>query len=232
MARIGALIWYWSLTVLPFTAILTFILTVVVCTQVPNNAPVRIKYPQISLLGTGEAYYYFASGFAILFAQLLVIIIGRIQFLFQSQYIIHRVIIYAVHGVALVASIFMLIMAFVSVDYNLSLHLIGAFGMFGLLSLYCFLQTIVVFYLFIRRSDAPQHSNVIWPIWFLLCSVLLITFFVVWLITMNGIPQYIAAAAPLLSLLGFVPQFWMSARMRRRDSILPETMRSSSEITL
>jgi hypothetical protein len=232
MARIGPLIWFWSLTILPFTAILTFILTLVICTQVPNKASTSVKFPEISLLGTGQAYYYFAFGFTILVLQLLIMLIGRLQFLLQAQYIINRAIICAVHGVALISSIFLLIMAFVSVDNNPVLHVTGAFGMFGFLSLYCFLHTIIVFYLFKHRSDAPQHTNVIWPIWFLLCSLLLITFFIVWVITATGIPQYIAAAAPFLYFLGFVPQFWMRARATKRDYVLPESVKFSNDISL
>jgi hypothetical protein len=124
-----------------------------------------------------------------------------------------------VHVVALISLIFMLIMAIVSVDDRANLHRIGAYGMFGFISLYCFLHTIVVFYLFTHRSDAPQHSNVIWPIWFLVCSLLLIFFFSIWLLTAGSIPQYIAAASPFLYFLGFVPQFWSRARTRKRDHI-------------
>ncbi|UJR29345.1 hypothetical protein I4U23_010557 [Adineta vaga] len=229
MARIGPLIWFWSLTILPFTAILTFVATLIICIHVPNNAPKEEKFPQISQLGTGEAYYYFVTGFALLSPQLLIIVLGRLQFLFQTQYIIHRVIISIVHAFALLACIFMLLMASFSIDKQASIHLTGAFGMFGLISLYCFLHTMIVIYLFIRRSNAPQHSNIIWPIWFLVCSLILIAFFVYWLITAQGIPEYIAAATPFLYFLGFVPQFWMRARPKKRDSLLPGTMRFSYE---
>jgi hypothetical protein len=87
MTRVGPFIWFWSLTILPFTAILTFIATLIICSQVPNNAPTGEKFPQISQLGTGEAYYYFVGGFALLAPQLLVVLLGRLQFLFQTQYI-------------------------------------------------------------------------------------------------------------------------------------------------
>ncbi|CAF1125674.1 unnamed protein product [Rotaria sp. Silwood1] len=229
MARVGPLIWFWSLVILPFTAIVTFIVTLVVCTQVSNDAPPDEKYPQISQLGTGQAYPYFVTGFVILSIQLVVILLGRIQFLFQTQYIIHRGIISIVHALGLLSTGFLLLMAIASVDRRPTIHLTGAYGLFGLISLYCFLHTVIVFYLFIRRLDAPQHSNIIWPIWFLVCSLLIIAFFVVWLITAAGIPEYIAAGTPFLYFLGFVPQFWMQARKKKPDSVLFKTITFSNQ---
>jgi hypothetical protein len=126
----------------------------------------------------------------------------------------------------------MLIMAIVSIDDNLNLHLLGAYGMFGTISLYCFLHTAMIVYLFIRRSDAPQHSNILWVIWFGVCSLLLITFFVTWIITHNGIPEYIAAATPFLYFLGFIPQFWMRARAKKRDSLTSRVLKFSSEVDI
>jgi len=221
MTTLAVLIWAWSLTVLPFTAILTFILTLVACNLVPNNAPKDEEFPQISQLGTGEAHIYFVIGFVVLLPQLLFVLIGRLQFLFQTQLIINRILLCIVHVVALISSAFMLIMAIVSVDDNPNVHLTGAFGMFGCISLYCFLHTIVVFYLYIRRLDAPQHSNIIWPIWFLVCCLSLIVFFIIWLMTAKGIPEYIAAASPFLYFLGFVPQFWLRAKPKKRDFFVP-----------
>ena len=222
MTSIITLIWVWSLTIVPFTAILTFILTLVVCNSVPNKAPAGEKFPQISQLGTGEAHIYFIIGFVVLLPQLLIILVGRIQLLFQTQKVINRVILCIIHVIALISSIFMLIMVIVSIDDRPNIHLTGAYGMFGCISLYCFLHTIVVIYLFIRRSDAPKHSNIILSIWFLVCSLLLITFFIVWLVTAEGIPEYIAAATPFLYFLGFIPQFWLQARATKRDSTKTE----------
>jgi hypothetical protein len=229
MTTLAALIWAWSLVMLPFTSILTFILTLIICNMVPNNAPKDEKFPQISQLGTGEAHIYFVIGFVVLLPQLLLVLVGRLQFLFQTQLIINRILLCIIHVIALISSIFMLIMATVSVDDNPSVHLTGAYGMFGCISLYCFLHTILIFYLFIRRSNAPQHSTVIYPIWFLVCCLLLIIFFIVWLTTATGIPEYIAAASPFLYFLGFVPQFWSRARAKRRDSIFPGMVQFSNE---
>ncbi|CAF2521797.1 unnamed protein product [Rotaria sp. Silwood2] len=229
MARIGPLIWFWSLTILPFTAIITFILTLVACNQVSNNAPRDEKFPQISQLGTGQAYPYFVTGFVILSVQLFVILLGRIQFLFQTQYIVHRGVISVVHAIGLLSTVFLLLMAAVNVDKNYSIHITGAYGMFGLISFYCFLHTVIVFYLFIHRLDAPRHSNMLWPLWFLLCSLILIAGFVAWILTATGIPEYIAAATPFLYFLGFVPQFWMQARTKKRDSVSFETIAFSDQ---
>ena len=224
MATLAVLIWVWSLAIFPLTSILTFILTLVVCSVIPNNAPVNEKYPEISELGTGEAHIYFLIGFVVLFPQLIIIILGRIQFLFQNQLIVNRALIGLIHLIAVISGIFMLIMAIVSVDDRVVLHDIGAYGMFGSISLYCFLHAILLVYLFLHRSDAPQHSNIFYPIWFVLCSLLLIVFFAIWIITEAGIPQYIAAASPFLYLLGFVPQFWSQARTRKLDYIVPMTV--------
>jgi hypothetical protein len=202
----------------------------IICTQVPNNAPVGEKFPQISQLGTGGAYYYFVAGFVLLAPQLLIVILGRLQLLVQTQYIIHRAIIFIVHAIAVLSCGFLLLMAIFNIDNSPTIHLTGAFGMFGLISLYCLLHTGIVFILFIRRSDAPHHSTIIWPIWFLICSLLLIAFFVYWLVTAQGIPEYIAAATPFLYFLGFVPQFFMQARTKKRDSVLPIIMSFSSQV--
>ena len=214
MATLATLVWAWSSVILPFTSILTFILTLVICNMVPNNAPKDEKFPQISQLGTGDAHIYFVIGFVVLFPQLLLVLIGRLQLLFQTQLIINRILLGVIHIIALISSIFMLVMAGVSVDDNPGAHLTGAYGMFGCISLYCFLHTILIFYLYIRRSNSPQHSNIIFPIWFLVCCLLLIIFFVIWLITATGISEYIAAASPFLYFLGFVPQFWSRARAK------------------
>jgi hypothetical protein len=151
MTTIAALIWVWSLVILPFTAILTFILTLVICSQVPNNAPRGEKYPQISQLGTGEAYPYFVGGFVFLLPQLLIILLGRIQFLFQTQYIINSGIIFIIHDVYIL--VFMLsvhleclvsfhcIVFFIPLSYCICFHIDRIllstqmlFGQYGLLS--------------------------------------------------------------------------------------------------
>jgi hypothetical protein len=231
MTRIVTLIWCWTLLILPLTAILTFVLTLVVCSQVlRHNSWSTVKLPHISVLGTGPAYNYFVSGFVILTPQFLLIVIGRLQFLFQSQSIMHRAILYAIHVTALIASVFLLIMAIVNLHHNTRIHLIGAIGMFAFLSSYCFLHTIVVFYLFIRRSKAPRHSNILYPLWFFACCIVLIVCVSIWGATNQSIPQYIAASMPFLYMLGFVPQFWSQMRMKRRNSGLSAQVHNLNEM--
>ncbi|CAF1418058.1 unnamed protein product [Adineta steineri] len=233
MKRMISLIWYWSLLILPFTAIITFISTLIVCSLVLRDSTWSgQKYPNISVLGTGRGYIYFMSGFVILTPQFLLILIGRLQFLIQSQTIIHYVILYIIHSLGLIASVFLLIMAIVSLDDNVRLHVTGAFGMFGFLFAYCLLHTIVTFYLFIRRSRAPQHSNILWPLWFLICSIVLIIFASIWMVTAQSIPQYIAAAMLFLYIIGFVPQFWKQLKSKKQFVILPTQLHYSNEIIL
>ena len=219
MARIAALIWYWSLVILPFTAIITFILTLVVCKQVLQSTWSEKDLPQISQLGIGPAYSYFVFGFVVLCLQMLLILIGRLQYLFQSQSIIHRAILCVIHAVALISAILLLIMAIVSLDHNPYLHVMAAFGMFGFISLYCLLHTIVVFYLYARRSVVLQYSNIVCPLWFLICGVLLTIFASIWIVRGSTIPQYIAAAMPFFYILGFVPQFWMQAKTKQQGDV-------------
>jgi len=226
------LIWYWSLPILPFTAVITFILTLVVCSQVLRDTWREKALPQISQLGIGPAYNYFVAGFVILSLQLILILIGRLQFLFQSQSVIHRAILCVIHAIALVSSVFLVIMAVVSLYHDRRLHVTAAFGMFGFVSLYCFLHTIVAFYLFARRSVTPQHSNIIWPLWFLVCTVLLIIFASIWVAKAETIPQYIAAAMPFLYILGTVPQFWMQAKRKGQTAVASSEVNNLNEMRL
>lgn len=222
MNRILILIWYWCLVIFPLTSLITFVLTLVVCSQVPHRQTSR-KLPEISVLGTGDAYRFFVSGFSILVFQILIIFIGRLKYLVESKSIIYRIIVYVIHLVGLISTIFMLIMSIVSIDHNGRVHLIGAIGLFSCLSFYCLSHTIVVLYLFIRRSKYPKHSNKYYPIWFLLTSILLIVFFIVWGATTQSIPQYIAAASPFLYILGFIPQFYKQVKIKRQDTIPVES---------
>jgi hypothetical protein len=222
MKTIAILIWFWGLTILPFTSILTFILTLVVCSQVQNNAPFDETPPEISYLGTGQAHIYFIIGFVILCPQVLLIALGRLQFLFQTQLIINRIFLYVVHFLVFIACIFMLIMAIASLDDQCDLHRIGTRGLFACILLYGILHTSIIIYLFKHRSKAPQHSNIIYSIWFVVCSLLVIIFYFIWSSTDLAVPQYIAAGSPFLYFLGFVPQFWSQARAIKQDSVTPK----------
>ncbi|CAF2156160.1 unnamed protein product [Rotaria magnacalcarata] len=213
MMNIGnTLVWFRILLILPFTSILTFVLTLIICSQIPNNIEPDQNLPQISELGTGQAHNYFMSGFIVLIPQMLIMFIGRLQFLIQSQTIIHRAIIYCIHVIAIVSGIFVLIMAIVSLDDRPHIHDIGAIGTFGSISIYCILHTILIIYLFIHRSKATEHTNIIFPLWFLGCTIIVITCSIIWVITFASIPEYIAAGTPFLYFLAFAPQFWTKAK--------------------
>lgn len=217
----------------PFTTIITFVVPLIVCSQaLQHNTPSTQKLPNISDLGTGPAYKYFVSGFVILTPQFLLIIIGRVQFLCQSLSVIHHAILYIIHTAAPIAAVFLLIVAIVSLEQNGSLHTTSAFGLFSSLASYCLLQTIVFFYLIIRRSKAPQHSNIFLPLWFLICCILLIICFSIWGATAKSIPEYIPAATPFLYNLGFVPRFWTQARIKRRNCNLSVQIHNRDEARL
>jgi len=216
MKETAASIWDWSLAVLPFTALITFIVTLLACNLVSNYVPSGGNLLQISHIGSGSAYIYFIAGVVMLVPQVIAIIIGRLQFLLQTQAIINNILLYIMHIITLIPFILMIIVILVSRGHRSDAHLHGTYGVFGSIALYCFLHTIAVFYLYIRRTTGSQYSKVALPIWFLVCSLLLIVSFVLWLNTKAVILGYIAAATPFLYFLGFIPQFWARARSRKR----------------
>jgi len=216
----AASVWDWSLAVLPFTALITFIVILVACNLASNYVPSGGNLLQISHIGSGNAYLYFIAGVVMLVPQVIAIIIGRLQFLLQTQGIINKILLYIIHIIIFIPFIFMIIVVLVSRGQRSDAQLHGTYGIFGSIALYCFVHTIAVFYIYLRRRTGLQYySKVILPIWFLVCSLLLIVFFVLWLNTNAVIPGYIAAVSPFLYFLGFVPQFW--ARARSRESYNP-----------
>lgn len=104
--------------------ILTFILTLVVCSQILNNPRPQGTLPVISLFGVDAVYYYFLCGSIVLFVQFLFLIIGRLQFLLHSQSLVHRAILYAIHATALISNILLLMMAVVDVHSHFLIHVI------------------------------------------------------------------------------------------------------------
>jgi len=226
MTTTAASIWDWTLPVLPCTAMITLLVTLVACNLVSNYASFGDTLLQISQLGMGRAYVYFIVGVAMLLPQVLAIIIGRLQFLLETQSIINRIVLYIIHIINLIPLVFMLIVAIISRDSRSDAYLLGTYGIFECISLYCFIHTLVMFYLYIRRSNALLHAKVIWPIWFLICSLFLIVFFVVWIKTGRVIPGYIAVVSPFLYFLGFVQQFWSRARTRKRYSAVSRVIKN------
>jgi hypothetical protein len=214
----AASIWDWTLVVLPFTALITFIVTLVACNLSSNYTPAGESLLSISQLGSGPAYIYFIVGFVMLFPQIIAIIIGRLLYLLETQNIINKILLYIVHIVILIPFVFMLIAAFISRGSRSDAHLLAIYGIFGSIALYCLLHTIGVFYLYIRKANGAQYAKIHLPIWFLVCSLLFLASFGVWLNNNGSIWGYVAAITPFLYFLGFVPQFWARARSRKRYS--------------
>jgi hypothetical protein len=208
-----AMIWFRILVFLPITSILTLVATVVACSQIPNNSKAQGRdLPELSDLGTGQAHNYFTGGFVILLVQLLTMFGGRLHFLLISQKIVHPVIIFLLHGIIIVFSAFLLIMAIVSEDDNRSLHVIGASGTLSCITSYCTLHTLLIFYLFMHREKAPEHWNIIYLIWFLIFTNISVISSIILAIANYSISQYIAVGSLFLYFLGFVPQFWITAK--------------------
>jgi hypothetical protein len=217
MPKIVIQVWFGMLLVMPFTCILTFIVTMIICSQTPKNFQSRGHLPEISDLGTGQANNYFMGGFIILIPQLLIMFIGRMQFLIVSQSIIRCIVILSIHFIPLISSVFILIMAIVSENDRPMLHLIGASGTFLTIALYCIFHTIIIIYLFIRRSEVPEHSNVIFLLWFLACTIVSTISSIVLAVTITSIAEYIAVGTPFLYFLGFVPSFWRKFNESKHD---------------
>jgi hypothetical protein len=149
MATTAASIWDWTLPVLPCTAMITLLVTLVACNLVSNYASFGDTLLQISQLGMGRTYVYFIVGVAMLFPQVLAIIIGRLQFLLQIQSIINRIVLYIIHIISLIPLVFMLIVTLISRDSRSDVYLLGTYGIFECIPLYCFIYTLVMFYQYI-----------------------------------------------------------------------------------
>ncbi|CAF1162230.1 unnamed protein product [Rotaria magnacalcarata] len=217
MPKILIQVWFGMLLVMPFTCILTFIVTMIICSQTPKSFQPRGHLPEISDLGTGQAHNYFMGGFIILIPQLLIMFIGRMHFLIVSQSIIRCIVILSMHFIPLISSVFILIMAIVSENDHPMLHLIGASGTFLTIALYCIFHTIIIIYLFIRRSEVPEHSNVIFLLWFLVCTIVSTISSIILAVTITSISEYIAVGTPFLYFLGFVPSFWRKFNESKHD---------------
>lgn len=229
MASAGIRIWLGILIIMPFTCILTFVVTMIICSQTPNDFQSKGPPPKISDIGTGQAHNYFMGGFIILVPQILIMFIGRIHFLIVSQSIVGTAIIMLTHVLLLFCGAFILIMAIHSENAQRTLHLIGAVGTFFTLALYCIFHTIIIVYLFIRRSKAPEHSNIFFPVWFSVCTIISIVSTTVLAIMNNSVAEYFAAGIPFVYFLAFVPSFW-SKFIQSRQKIEP-TLSVDNNIT-
>ena len=211
-------------TIFPFTACLTLTATLVLCNVVFNETSIDDKPHWIFELNNDGGYVYFVVGFVLIFVQLLVVLLGRVQYLFQSQMIVRRNVLLINHLFGFIGLIFMLIMSCIKINDHRTILIVCVLGMLICLIEYCCHHTIVIIYLYVYREDAPQHSNIFYPIWFVICSLLILVVLVVWLITGKYILGYCSFASPFLYFLGFVPQYCSRARGRKRDSVAPTTI--------
>ena len=214
-SRTAATIWDWTLVVLPFTVLITFLVMIITCNLVSHSGG---SLRPISELASDSAYVYFIAGFALLFPQIIAIIIGRLQLLLRTQNLINKILLYIAHGVTLIPFVFMVIVALVKGGSRSDAHLLAVYGLFGFIGLYCLLHTIAVFYLYFRKASDAYYTKIYLATWFLVCSLLFLASVGVWSGTNGTVLGYITAAAPFLYFLGFVPQFWDCARSRKRYS--------------
>lgn len=214
----AASIWDWCLAVLPITAFVTFLVILITCNLVGNSGLSRGDFLPISDLSSGSSWIYFLVGFILLLPQILLIIIGRFQFLLQTQALINRIILYIFHIVILIPFVFLLIVSFVNGNTHSDNRRLVIYGILGSIVLYCFFHTIAVVYLYIRRAVGSQYSQIGLPVWFVVCSLVFIGTFAGWIQTKSVLLGYIAVVIPFLYFLGFVPQFWTRARARTRYS--------------
>jgi hypothetical protein len=196
---------------------------IIACNLVSNSGGSLLP---ISQLASDSAYVYFIVGFALLFPQIIVIIIGRLQYLLQSQNLINNILLYIAHGVILIPVVFMVIVALVKGGGRSDVHLLSIYGLFGSIALYCLLHTIAVFYLYHRKATGDYYGKIYLPIWFLVCSLVFIASLGTWSTTNGTVLGYITAAAPFLYFLGLVPQFFVRARSRKRYSAVSRVARA------
>ena len=219
MTTLAALIWVYCLSLFPITSIVTLTTTFVICNVITNDT--NDKPLDGFRLNQNEGYVFNIVGFVILFIQFSVIILGRLQYLFQTQLIVNRKMILFLHLIGFISWIFMLMISFVNIDNSPILHQIIINGMFGCLSFYCVIHTILIIYLYLNRINAPQYSNVIYSIWFVICTLEIVVIFVMKFFIYEKIWGYILFYSPCFYFLGFIPQFWSRAIERKRDSIGP-----------
>lgn len=221
MTTLAALIWVYCLSLFPITSLVTLTTTFVICNVITNDTSNNDKPLDVFRLNENEGYAFNIAGFVMLFIQFSVIILGRLQYLFQTQLIVSRIVILFLHLIGFISWIFMLIISFIPIDNSLILHQISINGMFGCFTFYCVIHTIVIIYLYLHRIDAPQYSNVIYSIWFGIWTLGIVVVFVMKFFINHKIWGYILFYSPCFYFLGFIPQFWSRAIQRKRDSIGP-----------
>ncbi|CAF0858578.1 unnamed protein product [Adineta steineri] len=216
MGKTAALILDRSLLILPFTATLTMIITVVICylNDISNVQQTFSKrYDRIINI--------LFVGVTILFPQILVIIIGRFRSLLENQSVINRIIVYIIHVIVAIPLTGVLILAGTDkISGGHDWQMFSSVGLLISLYLYCILHTIYVFYLYIRERNAFQWSKIIGPIWFVFCTLPVIPCTIILEIYYSHIETYFIFIFPVLYCLGFVYPFWLRAKARNRSSVV------------
>ncbi|CAF1207048.1 unnamed protein product [Adineta steineri] len=216
MGKTSALVLDRSLLILPFTATLTVVITVVICYL---NA--KLDDQQTFSRRHDRIFTNLFVGVTILFPQILVIIIGRFRSLLENQSVINRIIVYIIHVIVAIPLVGVFIMAS---EHKISGHAdsdaIILVGLFISLYLYCILHTIYVFYLYIRERNAFQWSKIMGPIWFVVCTLSVIPYVTIMEIYYRHIVPYFVFIFPILYCLGFVYPFWLRAKARNRSSVV------------
>lgn len=223
--------WDWALAVLPFTALITYIVTMVSCNLVSNYSPGQGNLLQVSHLYSGSSNIYLIVGLILIVPQVISIFIGRLGFLLQNQGLIDGIVLNVSHLLTFLPFVIFLIMGLVNSSYYLTTGTFIIYGILASFALYCIINTIVAFYLFIRKALGTYFSKIYIPIWFLICTLMLIAFSTLWIQSHRPIYGYIALLAPFLYFLGYVPQFWARARARKRYGAVSTIQRKLEQIT-
>jgi hypothetical protein len=216
MRKSAGLILDRSLLVLPFTATLTVVTTVVICHLKDMRQYRSANYYE----RTNLTSFNLSVGLAILLPQMLIIIIGRLRLLLETQSLMNRIILYIIHIIALIPLIGGLLMACVEIVSGRDGYQFGFTGKSVSLYLYCALHTIYILYLYIRERNAFQWSKIMGPIWFLACPVLVIPCFILREAYNINFPVNLIFIFPVLYCLGFVYPFWLRAKARSHSSII------------
>ncbi|CAF1409557.1 unnamed protein product [Adineta ricciae] len=159
MAITAASIWDWSLPVLPFTSIITLIVALFADRLLDSQGMMDRPFFEIPIARRSSTHVCFLVGIFLLLPQIIAIIIGRFQFLVKTQSMINRIILSIFHVSTLIPLVFFLLVAIVKRSRHSDGYQMGVYGIFTSISLYCFLHTILICYLYIRRSNAPQHEK-------------------------------------------------------------------------
>jgi hypothetical protein len=185
MSLAAVSIWKWSLTILPFTVIITLIVALFTDRLVYNHDKNGRTFFEIPVSYISSTDIYFLIIIVLLILQILAIIIGRFQLLLRTQSILNRISLFIIHISVRIPLVYFFLAVILRRNDHFNVCQMGIYGIFASMTLYCFLHTILIFYLYICRSYAPQYATISWPIWFLICILLIIIFYIIWILSHN-----------------------------------------------